>query len=223
MQTRVSVIDRIISNIEKVNHDQLAAFLGSLGKESGRNTKFVRAMLRDIAGPLLKRLSVIARQTVETPYETTPTTDTEHIFDPEENAQQVIKCCTDIDKIRVIGDAAGASMFFGVLDFMASIVCLSIASQPKAVWIPTVVACSCVVFLPLVNKMLAHIGLRKQFFCPFFVTRFDLLHQDCQAYSTYSCGVNFTKELPDCCGGVEIEVIVTKTKDLLAWIQSTTS
>lgn len=170
MQTRVSVIDRIISNIEKVNHDQLAAFLGSLGKESGRNTKFVRAMLRDIAGPLLKRLSVIARQTVETPYETTPTTDTEHIFDPEENAQQVIKCCTDIDKIRVIGDAAGASMFFGVLDFMASIVCLSIASQPKAVWIPTVVACSCVVFLPLVNKMLAHIGLRKQFFCPFFVT-----------------------------------------------------
>jgi hypothetical protein len=161
MQTRVSVIDRILSNAAKVNHDQLAAFLGSMGRGTKGDSRFVRAMLRDIAQPLLKRLSVAARQAVEARDENPPATDAEHIFDPEENGSQVIKCCSDIDNIRVIGDAAGASMFFGVLDFMASIVCLSIASQPRAVWIPTVVACSCVFSLPLVNKMLAHFGLRK--------------------------------------------------------------
>jgi hypothetical protein len=163
IQTRVSAIDRILSNAVKVDHDQLAAFLQNMGKGTKHNTKFVRAMLRDIAQPLLKRLSVTAQKGFESQYEDTSTTDSEHTFDSEDNALQVIKCCSDIDKIRVIGDAAGASMFFGILDFMASIVCIAISTQPKSVWIPTVVACSCVFFLPLVNKMLAHIGLRKQF------------------------------------------------------------
>ena len=168
MQTRVSVIDRILSNTAKLNHDQLAAFLdrlaafpGSMSSGSGRDKIFVRSMLRDIAQPLfklLKRLDVAGRQTVEGEYENLSAID----FDSYASGSQVVEYCSEIDSIRVVGDAAGASMLFGILSFMASVVCLAIATQPVTVWACTVMACSCVFFLPLVNKGLAYFGLRKQ-------------------------------------------------------------
>jgi hypothetical protein len=161
MQTRVSVIDRILSNTAKLNNDQLAAFLGSMLNGSGRHTRFVRAMLLDIIQPLMKRLVVAGRQIAGGENENLSGIDADD-FDPNTNGSQVVKYCSEIDSIRVLGDAAGASMLFGILSFMASIVCLAIATQPVTVWACMVMACSCVFFLPLVNRGLAYFGLRKQ-------------------------------------------------------------
>jgi hypothetical protein len=132
MQTRVSVIDRILINTAKLNNNQLATFLGSMGSSTRRDTRFVRAMLRDIARPLLKRLVVADRQTVGGEYENLSGIDADD-FDPDTDGSEVVKYCSEIDSIRVLGDAAGASMLFGILSFMASIVCLAVATQPVAV------------------------------------------------------------------------------------------
>jgi hypothetical protein len=105
--------------------------------------------------------------------------------------------CRDIDSIRGLGDAAGTSMLLGILSFMASIVCLAVATQPVVVWACTIMACSCVFFLPLVNRGLAYFGSRKQvsLYCFCSVLFF---HQDCQAFSTYSCRDRLPDEMvPD--------------------------
>jgi hypothetical protein len=69
MQTRVSVIDRILINAAKLNNDRLAAFLRRMGDGGGGDTRFVRSMLGDIAQPLLKRLVVAMQQAVGGEYE----------------------------------------------------------------------------------------------------------------------------------------------------------
>ena len=108
MQTRVSVIDRILSDTAKLNSDQLTRFLGSMGSGSGRDTRFVHSMLRDIARPLLKRLE--GRQTVGGEYENMSAID----FNPDANGSHVVKYCSEIDSIGIVEDAAGASMLFGI-------------------------------------------------------------------------------------------------------------
>ena len=164
MQTRVSVIDRILSNVATINPGQLTIFLHHLdfGRTNRQNSRFVRGVIGDISRPLLGRVIGTPQQPAGGQGDTNLfTAQTDHGFEPEANALQVIRSCGDIDSIRVLGDAAGASMLFGILSFMASIVCLSITTQPVAVWVPTVVACSCVVILPFVNRALAVNGFRK--------------------------------------------------------------
>ena len=183
IQARVSVIDRILSNVAKLNHDQLTAFLVDMESVSERETKFVRAMIQDIAQPFLKRLTVAARQNGGE-YENLSAIDEDH-FNDRANGPQIVKYCSEIDRIRVVGDAAGVSMRLGILSFMASIVCLAIATQPVAVWACTVTACSCVFFLPCL-KYLQYFGLRMQI--SLLRILFDLIfHQDCQALSKHSC------------------------------------
>lgn len=55
----------------------------------------------------------------------------------------------------IIGDAAGATTFFGIICFLLSVVCLTKATQPPSVWISAIVACSCIVMVPLLNKLLS--------------------------------------------------------------------
>lgn len=57
--------------------------------------------------------------------------------------------------LDIVGDAAGATTFFGIICFLLSVVCLTKATQPPSVWISAIVACSCIVMVPLLNKLLS--------------------------------------------------------------------
>jgi hypothetical protein len=63
----------------------------------------------------------------------------------------------------IIGDAAGTAMLLGIICFLVSLVCLATDTQPPAVWISAIVACSCIVILPASNCLLATIHLRVSF------------------------------------------------------------
>ena len=178
MQTRISVIDRILCNAEKVHNEQAAEFVVQVLRDSHRTSRFIRAMLQDVLHPISKRLEKLA--TAEAHHDYAPE------FDSKANAAQVIKCCGNLDGIRVFGDAAGTAMLFGILCFILSVICLAISTQPTAVWVPTVAACSCVVILPSVNSVLAIVGFRKYFlYLPLhLVNNFD---KDCRAFLMCNC------------------------------------
>jgi hypothetical protein len=59
-----------------------------------------------------------------------------------------------IVRLCFIGHAAGTATLFGILSFLISVVCLAIATQPRAVWICAVTACSGVVILPVSSWLL---------------------------------------------------------------------
>lgn len=66
----------------------------------------------------------------------------------------IVASCQRIQRLAFIGDAAGTAMLFGIICFLSSVLCLAIASQPTAVWTVSAVACSSILALPLVNRVL---------------------------------------------------------------------
>lgn len=64
----------------------------------------------------------------------------------------ILVSCQHIQSVAFIGDAAGTAMLSGILCFLASVLSQAIASQPPAVWIVAVAACSSIIVLPMVNK-----------------------------------------------------------------------
>ncbi|KAF9065001.1 hypothetical protein BDP27DRAFT_1425180 [Rhodocollybia butyracea] len=63
----------------------------------------------------------------------------------------VKRSCTHIQSMASLVDAMGSTMLFGVLCFIASVLCLAIASQPRSVWVVSVVTCSVVIVFPMTN------------------------------------------------------------------------
>ncbi|KAJ7080302.1 hypothetical protein C8R44DRAFT_895408 [Mycena epipterygia] len=60
----------------------------------------------------------------------------------EFNIALIPRSFTQIRSAAFSGDAAGTAMLFGILCFFASVQCLAISTQPRAVWIVSVVICS---------------------------------------------------------------------------------
>jgi len=77
------------------------------------------------------------------------------------DVSQIQQACQRIENIGSVGDAAGTAILGGGLAFGASAVCYSVSTQPMEVWIPTVVACACIVVLPGMNVMLKYFGIRE--------------------------------------------------------------
>ncbi len=78
-----------------------------------------------------------------------------YTLNPSDLHQQVRDACNMILIFNHVGDAAGTATLFGILCFLISVVCLATATQPPAVWIPTVIASLCIFILPLTNSILA--------------------------------------------------------------------
>jgi len=72
-------------------------------------------------------------------------------------ALQVVESAEKIVTLGMIGDAAGIATVLGILCFLISVVCLAKATQPPSVWIPAIAASSCIVILPVLNKLLSWI------------------------------------------------------------------
>ncbi|KAJ7160564.1 hypothetical protein C8R43DRAFT_1124033 [Mycena crocata] len=69
-----------------------------------------------------------------------------------------------IQSVAYIVDMATIAMFWGVLCFFSSVLCLAISTQPRPVWIVSAAICSLAVVLPLVNEVLGWI--RISVVCP---------------------------------------------------------
>ncbi|KAJ7762116.1 hypothetical protein B0H16DRAFT_1808465, partial [Mycena metata] len=67
----------------------------------------------------------------------------------------------EIRTVEASGDAAGIAMQCGILCFFGSVLCLAIASQPRAVWVSSSMIFALVTFLPLVMQALGRAGIRK--------------------------------------------------------------
>jgi len=74
--------------------------------------------------------------------------------DPFEFFQEVKGTANKVDVFVVIGDAAGIAIFSGIVCFIISVLCLAKATQPPSVWISAIVVCSCIITLPVLNKLL---------------------------------------------------------------------
>lgn len=70
---------------------------------------------------------------------------------PAPDLRQLEHHCILIERGCRLGDAAGISILLGVCCFLGSVVCLAKSTQPMSVWIPTIISCSSIVFLPLVK------------------------------------------------------------------------
>ncbi|KAF5334128.1 hypothetical protein D9758_018621 [Tetrapyrgos nigripes] len=70
------------------------------------------------------------------------------------------QACQRVENIGSVGDSAGTAILLGGLAFLSSSVCLAIATQPKEVWIPTVVAVGSVLYLPGANMLLKYFDIR---------------------------------------------------------------
>ncbi|KAJ7130375.1 hypothetical protein C8R44DRAFT_872187 [Mycena epipterygia] len=78
----------------------------------------------------------------------------------ELNIALIPKSFAHIGNAACIGDAAGTAMLLGILCFFASVQCLAISTQPRAVWITSATICSFVVILPVLNRVLGFFGIR---------------------------------------------------------------
>jgi hypothetical protein len=78
---------------------------------------------------------------------------------PEVNMIQ--QACQRIENIGSVGDSAGTAILLGGLAFLSSSVCLAASTQPREVWIPTVVACASVLYLPGTNMLLKYFNIRE--------------------------------------------------------------
>ncbi|THU80693.1 hypothetical protein K435DRAFT_972667 [Dendrothele bispora CBS 962.96] len=76
------------------------------------------------------------------------------------DVSQIQQACQRIENIGSVGDAGGTAILCGGLAFGTSAVCLSVSTQPFEVWVPTVVACSCVIVLPSANVLLKYFNFR---------------------------------------------------------------
>jgi hypothetical protein len=65
-----------------------------------------------------------------------------------------------ITRLRIIGYAAGTATLLGILCFLFSVVCLAKVTQPLAVWICAIAACSTIVVFPMLNWLLDMFNLR---------------------------------------------------------------
>lgn len=66
----------------------------------------------------------------------------------------MVKSCRNIHRKAFIGDTAGGTMSWGIICFLASVLCLAIASQPPAVWAFSAVACSSILVFPLITAVM---------------------------------------------------------------------
>ncbi|THU82976.1 hypothetical protein K435DRAFT_438081 [Dendrothele bispora CBS 962.96] len=73
---------------------------------------------------------------------------------------QIQQACQRIENIGSVGDAGGTAILCGGLAFGTSAVCFSVSTQPSEVWVPTVVACSCVIVLPGANVLLKYFNFQ---------------------------------------------------------------
>jgi hypothetical protein len=77
-----------------------------------------------------------------------------NLIQPKDACRELIESADRIVAFNIIGDAAGTATLFGILCFLLSVVCLAKATQPPSVWIPSMAACSCIIILPGLNKLL---------------------------------------------------------------------
>ena len=78
--------------------------------------------------------------------------------------QQLDRVCRLIDRFSIIGNAAGTAILSGFLCLLTSVLLLALTTQPRAVWIPSIAACSCIIVLPVVNRLMASHNYRMFFF-----------------------------------------------------------
>ena len=86
---------------------------------------------------------------------------------------QLDRICRLIDRFSIIGNAAGTAILSGFLCLLISVLFLAITTQPSAVYIPAAVACSCIVVLPVLNRLMASRNARKLF--PHYPYKFRLI------------------------------------------------
>ena len=71
------------------------------------------------------------------------------------NLTDVIESAETIVRVSTVGEAAEIATRLGILCFLASVMCLAIATQPPSVWILAVAAYSCIITLPMLNKLVS--------------------------------------------------------------------
>lgn len=54
---------------------------------------------------------------------------------------------------NIASDAASVSTRWGIICFLASVICLAKDTQPPGVWIPAIAVCSCVTTLPVLKTV----------------------------------------------------------------------
>ncbi|KAJ6478318.1 hypothetical protein C8R45DRAFT_1007030 [Mycena sanguinolenta] len=71
-------------------------------------------------------------------------------FRPEQDMSSIEASFRAVEAVAYLVDTSMLTLFGGILCFFASVQCLAISTQPRAVWIVSAVICS----LPLVNQLL---------------------------------------------------------------------
>ena len=77
------------------------------------------------------------------------------VIPPSKFFLEVKAAAQKLNEASSMVDAAGTATLSGIICFLVSVVCLAKATQPPAVWIPAITACSCIIILPVLNNFLA--------------------------------------------------------------------
>ncbi|KAJ7077238.1 hypothetical protein C8R44DRAFT_826256 [Mycena epipterygia] len=170
LQRHIAIVEKQLGSIEDASPQQIQEVTALLYTIERRG--FLAAALSPSSIPpdIRRRLYAKIRTrmvVLSTPHTQDPNTNALQAGGPEESAESaelnislIPTSFTHIRSAASIGDAAGTAMFLGILCFFASVQCLAISTQPRAVWIVSAVICSFVVVLPVLNRGLGLFGIR---------------------------------------------------------------
>jgi hypothetical protein len=147
LQRHISVVENQLDVIEDASREQLnqiSRFLA--GTQVPAGTPVAAGLLSSIVSPglspyIYRRVlaKMQARLAVLEEAHTEDLADDGHLNQPIESPgldiEAVPKSLAQIQSAASIGEDASAAMQFGVLCFFASVMCLAISTQPRAVWI----------------------------------------------------------------------------------------
>lgn len=175
VQTNTDRIDRLQDALSRYTLEELR----KIGAEIVRRLRASQAsgslslLEYDILGEVAMHINKFERE-VGHPKLTTLDVDLPRrgLIQPERFLLEIDSAGGKIITFSIVGDAAGTATLSGILCFLISVACLANATQPPSVWIPAIIACSCIVILPVSNRILAscHLSALVRFYpCPGFL------------------------------------------------------
>ncbi|KAJ7160546.1 hypothetical protein C8R43DRAFT_1176794 [Mycena crocata] len=143
LQRHMTLIERELNVIENASLQELMEAIRVLHANPRRLVSV--EIQRRIVATAIKHLRDFAKALTENADANVPSQKLGK--SPKLNIGSLTTSFAKVQNVTFIGDVSGNTLLLGILSFLASVQCLAISTQPRAVWIITAVICFAVVAL----------------------------------------------------------------------------